>query len=293
MALKNFQKVVKELAHAKSKAVILSGGGEPTVYPYLIEAIETITQAGMESALITNLLVRKDRLYKTILEKCSWCRISLDASNESLYRKIRGTVGFEKVVSNIRHLAAMKRKLNSSMTIGVQSVANRHNMHDILKEIKMASKLGVDYMQVRPVETMPGSRLIYTKRDFDRIMREIEGGRQFERSDFKIIRSNKWDVINPYLKDRHHGFSFCHAYMMFAAIDVRGDVYVCCHQIENRNKKMCYGNILKEPFSRIMARRKAVIRNLDLKQCYLECRGSNINRRLESLKHQVPHANFL
>jgi len=35
------------------------------------------------------------------------------------------------------------------------------------------------------------------------------------------------------------------------------------------------------------------IRNLNLRNCYLECRGSNLNRRLEGLLHHKEHKNFL
>lgn len=157
----------------------------------------------------------------------------------------------------------------------------------------MTAGLGVDYIQIRPVETMPNESLIYSKQQYDRIVKQIEEGYKYEREDFKIIRSNKWDIINPFLRKREHGFHFCHAYMMIAAIDVRGDVYVCCHQIEDQDKKMCYGNIIHEPIDTIMKRRKKVIKNLDLKNCYRECRASDINRRLEAFKKLVPHANFL
>ncbi|MCP4371862.1 MAG: radical SAM protein [Deltaproteobacteria bacterium] len=293
MELEDFKTAIEKLFSTHTKAIILSGGGEPTLHPRLSEAIQTTSAAGMDSAIITNLLQYDEEIYTTILEHCTWCRISLDASNAYLYKTIRGVDGFEQVMFNIHQFAKLKKKLHSQTTIGVQSVVNRYNIDDLYNEIQLTSKLGVDYIQIRPVETMPNEELIYSIQQYDHIMGQIEAGFQSERKNFKVIRSNKWDIINPYLQKREHGFSFCHAYMLIAAIDVRGDMYVCCHQIEKRNKALCYGNIFQEPIELILSRREEVIRNLDLRQCYLECRASNINRRLESLRRAVPHKNFL
>jgi MoaA/NifB/PqqE/SkfB family radical SAM enzyme len=293
MTLDEFKTAVEKLVRVQTKAIILSGGGEPTLHSHIIEAIQTISAVGMDSAIITNLLRHNEDLYTTILQHCTWCRVSLDASNAHLYKTIRGVDGFEQSVFNIQQLVKLKKRLNSQTTIGIQSVVNRYNCQDIFNEIKLTAKLGVDYIQIRPVETMPNEELIYSTSQYDEIMAQIEAGYQYEREGFRIIRSNKWDLINPYVSKREHGFSFCHAHMMIAAIDVRGDMYVCCHQVENRNESLCYGNILREPIEEIMSRRRTIIQNLDLKKCYLECRASNINRRLESLLSPVPHKNFL
>lgn len=293
MAFSDFTTAIEQLSRIHTKAIILSGGGEPTLHPQAINALPMISAAGMDAAIITNLGQYDEDIYLAILKYCTWCRISLDSSNAYLYQKIRGVEGFERVIFNIQQLVKCKKKLQVSTTIGVQSVVNQYNWDDIFNEIKLASQLGVDYVQIRPVETMPGEEVIYSIAQYDQIMQQIEAGRQFERDDFKVIRSNKWDIITPYFATREQGFSFCHAYMMIAAIDVRGDMYVCCHQIENRNQSLCYGNIFHEPIEQIMARRKTVIKNLDLRHCYLECRASNINRRLESLLKAVPHKNFL
>lgn len=293
MSLANAKVAIEKLSSIGTKALILSGGGEPTLHPDVKKVIRAIAKEKIESAIITNLLKRDNELYSAILKHCTWCRISLDSSGEAIYKRIRGVFGFRNVIANIRKLVKLKNQLKAKTTIGIQAVVNRYNINDIFRQIKLASDLGVDYIQIRPVETMPGEKIAYSKKQYDHIMQQIETGYQFERSNFKVIRSNKWDLINPYLKQKAHGFYFCHAYMMIAAIDVYGDMYVCCHQIETKNKDMCYGNILKEPISNIMSRRKKIIKNLDLKKCYLECRASNVNRRLQSLKNHVPHGNFL
>lgn len=90
IGLDDFKIVIKKLSQIKTRSVILSGGGEPTLHQDISDAIKTIAKSEMDSAIITNLLVRDEHLYKTIIKHCTWCRISLDSSNEGLYKKIRG-----------------------------------------------------------------------------------------------------------------------------------------------------------------------------------------------------------
>ena len=293
MSIDDFKKVVGKLSKVGVKAVILSGGGEPTLHKNVVDAINVIDSFGMDSAIISNLVLFNEKLYRTILEKCTWCRISFDSSSPEIYKKIRGTEGFGDVIKNIKLLTGYKKKMGSKTTLGLQVVVNKFNMDDIYKEIKLSSELGVDYVQVRPVETMPKEKIPYSKNQYDHIMKQVQRGMRFERKNFKIICSNKWDTINPYNKMRRHDFNFCHAYLLIGAIDVNGDSYVCCHQIEDKNKALCYGNLIKEPVNKVMSRRKKVISKLDLSRCYLECRASNINRCLERLKRPSEHINFL
>ena len=100
-------------------------------------------------------------------------------------------------------------------------------------------------------------------------------------------------MANPRSRMKTHGFSFCHGYPFIGAIDARGDYYICCHKVEMRDKRFYCGNVIKEPIQLVMSKREKVIKHLNLKYCYLECRGSNLNRRLEGLLHHKEHKNFL
>ena len=65
------------------KAIILTGGGEPTLYPRFHDVAGTIMNIGMDCALITNgTTINKLRLYRVPL---SWIRISIN--NEPLWKK--------------------------------------------------------------------------------------------------------------------------------------------------------------------------------------------------------------
>ena len=48
------QEIIRDFADMGVKAVTFSGGGEPLVYPYIIETIQGMKKAGVETSIITN-----------------------------------------------------------------------------------------------------------------------------------------------------------------------------------------------------------------------------------------------
>lgn len=68
------------------KAVTLTGGGEPLLYPKINELIMNFIDKGIEVSLATNGL-RLDRLKQTSLRSLTWCRVS--CSDEQSVNQIR------------------------------------------------------------------------------------------------------------------------------------------------------------------------------------------------------------
>jgi MoaA/NifB/PqqE/SkfB family radical SAM enzyme len=293
LSRRDFQVIMKKLKAIHTKGVILSGGGEPLLNPHTPEFLRLIKESGFDAALITNLTLYKEATFQNILKFTEWCRVSLDTCEKKTYMKIRGVDMFEETVRNVRKLVELKKKLRSSATVGIQMVVCKENLGEILGLIRMTKDLKVDYIQIRPVEILPSEPIPYSKKEYGLIIAQIKKAGPLENKDFKIIFSNKWDIIDPQHKDRSHGFTLCHGYMFIGAIDAKGDYYICCHKAETKDKRFCCGNVLAEDIKEIMSRRKNIIRNLNLKDCYLECRGSNLNRRLEGLLHRGEHKSFL
>ncbi|MBU2051226.1 MAG: radical SAM protein [Gammaproteobacteria bacterium] len=295
MDIKKFARIVKILANNGTKSISLSGGGEPSVHKDIAKAIEIIHGVNLDAAMVTNLIVTPE-IYTNHLKYFTWVRISIDSADAETYKRIRGVNKFDTVVENIRKIISIKKTSGAQTTIGLQSVICKSNINSIGAQIFLAAKLDVDYIQIRPIETMPGDAIPYTIKEYDFITKQVSNTMDHLKmmgSNLQVIFSNKWELIGPRNTNRFHPFKFCHAYQMIPAIDVRGDMYVCCHQIERRNGWMCYGNVFRDKYEDIMANRKVVIEKLDLKTCYLGCRGHNLNTTLERLNKPSQHRNFL
>src|SRR5215831_15537667 len=79
-----FEKVMEILDDCEEigvKAIQLTGGGEPTVYPRFQEVTEEIGKRGIQWSLVTNGVLAK----KWDFSKASWIRVSLDAATSATY----------------------------------------------------------------------------------------------------------------------------------------------------------------------------------------------------------------
>jgi len=288
-----FSEIVEKLKRIDVKGIILSGGGEPTLNRHTPWFLEILHEKKIHSAVITNLNLFSDNLYESILRCADWVRVSMDTVDRNRYRELRGVNNLDEVLKNIRSIVKMKHALDSSTTIGAQIVVTNRNIADILPVSQMASRLGVDYVQIRPVEVLPKGPLPYSSDEFDRIEEEIRKARELEAPSLTVIRSDKWDLIHPGNGEREHGFSFCHGYPFIGAVTATGDYYICCHKVERKDHRFFCGNLVTDSVESVMKNRARAIKSLDLDDCYLGCRGSNINRKLQGLLARKEHKDFL
>lgn len=78
LTLRDIQVVVDALLPLGLKAIILSGGGEPLLYPQINELINYLTDNGLEIGLITNGTVFR-KLTPACINAFTWIRISVNA----------------------------------------------------------------------------------------------------------------------------------------------------------------------------------------------------------------------
>ena len=48
------QEIIADMSEMGVKAVTFSGGGEPLVYPYIVETMQKVLEAGIDLSIITN-----------------------------------------------------------------------------------------------------------------------------------------------------------------------------------------------------------------------------------------------
>ncbi len=93
---------IEQLKERGLRAVILSGGGEPTIYPQFNELVSYLDSSNLDIGLITNgtTLYRQP---KDTLEKLTWMRVSINALENGGKVKLpqleKPTVGFSYIVT--------------------------------------------------------------------------------------------------------------------------------------------------------------------------------------------------
>ena len=131
-------KSIIDLCHEGGIPSIILIGGEPTVYPYVLDVIRYATEKGIRTTLVTNglLLADKERLARYLDAGLTKISLSLKAHNEESYRALTGADGFSLALKAIENLAEAKAKFS------VSTVLTGENIPDFIEGLKEAKARG-------------------------------------------------------------------------------------------------------------------------------------------------------
>jgi len=100
LTLDEVKNTLNEFKKLGALAVELTGGGDPSVYPFINETIEYAHELGYDVGMISNGVAVKKNIKQENLDKLTWLRISLNSLDyvESIdVPAIKGTLGFSYV----------------------------------------------------------------------------------------------------------------------------------------------------------------------------------------------------
>jgi MoaA/NifB/PqqE/SkfB family radical SAM enzyme len=283
--------IVRQLAKAKVRGLIFTGGGEPLCHPHTTKVIKLARSLGLDIGFITNGSLITETITEALLESCTWLRISLDAASPKTFEKVHGMDGdvFQKVTNNIRLLTDTKKRLNSSTTIGIGYLTCDYSKDEMYEATELCKKLEVDYLQFRPMQMHNNGRFEYhpadIKKNINRCIKESKDG-------FKVLYSkHKYDMM----EDRDYGRNYkkCYGHQFATVIAADAKMYLCCHT--RGYKKYCIGDLRKSSFEEIWnsEQRRSVTENIDFRDCVPLCRDNTFNQILWNIKQPREHVNFL
>lgn len=253
-------RTVEELGEIGVKSIILSGGGEPTIYRGLEHIIYRAGQSGLQIGLVTNFIRVKGELIGAIAKNCSWVRISLDAATSETYSKIHGTTPnvFHKVLTNIEILLSEN---NCKPTVGASMIVQKNNFREVNRFLDLCGKLGLDYAQFRPVQhesptapTIQKKILDLTAKERTELKHNIES---YLKNSTDKIPSNLDSLIGLFStletlnkKD----YNRCLSTYIVSSIGADSYVYPCCQVIGD--SKFRIEKINRKTFAEIWRSRK-------------------------------------
>lgn len=140
--------IVEDLIEMKVGAVTFSGGGEPFVYPYLLETAQALKAGGVKVASLTNGSRLSGELAEFFAHEGSWLRVSLDGYDDASYAKYRGVKegAFTRLMEN---MAAFK-KLGGSCYLGVSLIVDAGNQAHVYDLLSRLRDTGVNSVKVSP-----------------------------------------------------------------------------------------------------------------------------------------------
>lgn len=231
------EKMLEILENCKEigvKAIEITGGGEPSIYPYFEEGVRKMVEYGIDIGIVSNGSMFKEDWMKIMSPNLLWARISVDSGRKEDYMRIR-KVGERhwdrawKAVSNLR-----KHGSHPEFTLGVGYVVTWDNYLGIKEGVRLAKENGAHNVRISAAFTE--KFLDYYslgkvgQSTSDVIKRASEDANEaiqlYQDENFKVF--NLFDERIDNMVEAKQDYDFCMSKEVVCVIGGDSKVYTCC-----------------------------------------------------------------
>lgn len=266
------KEIIEDCAAMGVKAIQLTGGGEPTVYPHFQEIVEEILRRGMRWALVTNGVIgRWD------CSSATWIRVSLDAASAETYSRIRSVPPghFAKACETIKKYGC-----------GVGFVVTPENWREILMATRLAKDLGASSIRIGAQFSESGKALFADfAKDAAALARNAE---RMSCDGFEVI--NRFDEKLSELDEGAPDYKRCSYQRLTTYIGADQNLYRCC--VYAYNPRGLLASLKDRRFRDVWPEVHADFRKFDARGC-ARCQFSAINRNINEVVEHDPSEAFV
>lgn len=159
--LSRLKTAIDELAELGCRKIHLSGG-EPTIHPHLAPLIQHISQHDIRVTMTTNAtLITRPKAELLAEAGLRGVNVSLDSPNPHLHDRIRGVKGSWKRA--VKGLKALRKEMKKGK-VRINTVVGRLNYDSLLALPDLAADLGVDFLNLIPLDEHTGDLQRLSKR---------------------------------------------------------------------------------------------------------------------------------
>jgi MoaA/NifB/PqqE/SkfB family radical SAM enzyme len=216
-----FRSALDQVARIHKTAHVALTGGEPTLWPRFVDAVDAVSQRGMTWHMVTNgrnfgWLVEQGRARPARLASMSRVHFSLDGADEATHDAIRGAGSFREVMTAATLATAQ------GVQFALQMVVNARNKHQIETFGLLASQLGAaraTFAVLQPTGTKHDADLFIAVGEWTALADRID--RLAESLTMKIGVPEGWPQKHP--------FHVCEPFRSEQLhVDLHGRLNLCC-----------------------------------------------------------------
>lgn len=157
-----FQKLCRDLAKLGTRAIELSGEGEPFVSRNLFELITIAKECSLDVTVFSNGTLLDSRHIESIINsRLDSLKITLWAATRQIYENnYPGTNPeyFDRIVEGLSGLSLVKKaRASIKPKVTLHHPINRHNFRTLDKVVELACKAGCDGISFSPLKKRRGS----------------------------------------------------------------------------------------------------------------------------------------
>lgn len=226
---------------------ITFSGGDPILYPYLIDILRFCYEEDIATSLITTLITDDNSLLADIAKYATRIHVSLDGSDEESYLKTRGVNKFKLVVENIKFVN-MSRKAWNKQPIRISSTVSNINQDKVYELFRLAEKTDstINYYFIHRYDKYnPDEQKLF------QLFKRINNDDVKHITNTEAILNERFTNKITNLKSTHCNIPYIHC-----LINSNGDVYPCCKLLNDNGEygeqiKYVYGNIYNDTLANI------------------------------------------
>ncbi len=153
-------------ALTEAQTLILSGIGEPLLYPHLEQLITEARRYMPEDGIIAfqsnGMLLTRDRAFKLAAAGLDKICISLDSLNPETFSLMRNGGNLDRIKDAFQFLKVAAAASGKKISAGIEFVLTRENMNDLPDVVRFASEHGASFVIVTHLipyskESIPGA----------------------------------------------------------------------------------------------------------------------------------------
>jgi len=211
-------------------------GGEPLMYPYIWKTVKFIKNNFKTCGMITNGLLINDDNIERIKHFFDLISVSIDASSEKLFSKIRG-YPLKNVIKGVKLLKKYNIEHRIVCTLQALNIDDTYNMYSLAREL--GSDILFSFVEISGYGNKNNKELLKVDiKKLELMLKKIQG-QPFVTNDAKGFK-----ILLDHLRKKNTKF-VCSAPFQNIAIFTDGNVYPCS-VVE---KPM--GNVFKQSISEI------------------------------------------
>lgn len=272
----------------KSREILLSGDGEPTLHKNISDIISLVKNRKLKLFLATNGTFPEKLLPQ--IARADHVFIDFSSPDKDAYAQLQSPRNknlFDRVVKNIRRLSALAKKRRTPR-ITVAFIITRLNYKLIPKMLGFLEELGIHDAAFRVVETTSATQPLTLRTEDKKQLMKILNASKRKTFPFRHNLQDVLDGLRHYEKSAFH-FSKCYSGWFNISVDVNGRVGVCCH-----NERLTIGHLgsqsLKEIWEsskasslRLLCRDKFHLSRMPFQKECDWCHWAEYNRKIEHI----------
>ncbi|RLC40661.1 MAG: hypothetical protein DRH51_02375 [Candidatus Coatesbacteria bacterium] len=243
MDFDNYKALIDEMAPFLY-TITLANLGEPLLHPRIFDMAEYASNRNIAVYLSTNAhFIKREDILRLVTSGFEKIDISIDGASEQTYQIFRRGGDFHRVIKTIELLSKERNKRRRKTPfLNFNFIVMRHNEHEIENAQKLATKLGMDNLQLIAV-SIPH----YRKMSKEEALKYLPTNPEYNR--FKIGR------LGPELREKRKEGEACIWAFTRSVVNWDGTVSPCCIDYDCTHQ---FGNAFDEGLKVIWKNNKYV-----------------------------------